>query len=289
MRTHKCCPGCSGLRFHVLPKYYEHHLYQCRYCKLVFSYVIPEDKKLEEHYEQYGRNDYRSPITTKRYRELLKWFEVYRGNGRILDLGCGTGYFLEEALDLKWEAHGIEISQKARNLCREKGIQMVGSVLDEAIQSNMQYDVITAFEVIEHLSHPEEEFKKLAELVRKGGMLYLTTPNFNSLNRRILNEKWDALCFPEHLSYFSKTSLDSLLSLYGFSRLSLKTEGISPGRLKSSITGNRIDHSSDSTGDEKLRKAIEGNLILQGGKKILNAALNATSLGESLKAAYIRS
>ena len=79
------------------------------------------------------------------------------------------------------------------------------------INYNFKFDIITSFEVVEHINNPKEEINNYNQILRKGGLFYCTTPNFNSLSRRILKAKWNTICYPEHLSYYTIKTLTKLL------------------------------------------------------------------------------
>ena len=78
MDKHKTCILCNSENIDVLKGFEEHHLVKCQSCKFVFCEPIPTAMELEKHYENYGRNDYLSPLTIKRYHEILDSFEPYR-------------------------------------------------------------------------------------------------------------------------------------------------------------------------------------------------------------------
>ena len=96
-QLHKECIVCKGKKLRSMKDYQTAHLCQCKDCGFVFSKQIPTENELVEHYNRYSRNDYLSPLTIKRYNELLDQFEKYRRNNKLLDVGCGVGYFLDEA------------------------------------------------------------------------------------------------------------------------------------------------------------------------------------------------
>lgn len=152
-------------------------------CNLVFSNIKPENEEIEEVYMSYGRNDYLSEVTIKRYHELLDKFEKFRKTNRILDVGCGIGYFLEVAKERGWEVYGTEFTDNAVEICKSKGIIMHKGVVEPEMFEEGFFDVITSIEVVEHLWEPAKDIKMLNKYLRKGGVLYITTPNFDSMNR----------------------------------------------------------------------------------------------------------
>ncbi len=99
---HSHCILCGSPRLQPLPRYAATCLVRCGVCSLVFVERIPTSDELIAHYETYGRNACLSPITVQRYHELLDGFELYRRKGRLLDVGCDVGYFLDLAKGRGW-------------------------------------------------------------------------------------------------------------------------------------------------------------------------------------------
>ncbi len=284
------CPSCGMDQVVRRQNYEEEHLLRCHICDLTFASSKPDEETLSHHYSQYSRDDYLSPITKKRYRELLDEFKDYSGpEMNILDVGCGMGFFLQEANELGWKTHGVEFTGESVEICRSKGIQMFEGDIRKIDFGDKKFDVITGFEIIEHIGEPNSFVKKISDLLNAGGLLYLTTPNFDSLNRRVLGQRWNAISYPEHLCYYNKHSLDQLLIEHGLKKNKVRTEGISPGRLIRSLRNQEMDFSDSNSSDEVLRRNIEGNTLLELAKRSANTVLNFFALGESLKSWYIRS
>jgi SAM-dependent methyltransferase len=155
------------------------------------------------------------------------------------------------------------------------------------------FDVACAFEVVEHVADPKAEAATVADAVREGGLLYVTTPNFDSLSRRLLRANWSIIEYPEHLGYFTATSLSTWLRAAGFNLLELTTTGISPRRLVQGLRRRRSGADATSPqpaapDDERVREAIESSRMLQAVKGILNATLDVVDAGDTLKARFER-
>jgi len=287
---HSKCPvsGSSDLR--PMKGYEQHFLVKSYPLGFVFSQRIPSEKELTDHYDTYGRDDYYSPLTRKRYHELLDIFEPHRKTNKILDIGSGIGYFLEEAISRGWEAYGTEYADKAIDICSAKGIHMKQGKLNSEWYEKESFDIITSFEVIEHINDPNEEMEKIRSLLRKGGLLYITTPNFNAIERLLLKGEYNVIVYPEHLSYYTPYTLNYLLKHHGFKKKSLQTTGVSLSRIISSREpGSNYNENrpvSPLTTDERLRNSIEGNRLLIIAKHIFNRVLSIAKIGNSLKALY---
>ena len=285
---HNECLICKSTKLKSMKDYKIAHLCQCKDCGFVFSKQIPKEIELEEHYNGYGRNDYLSPLTIKRYNELLDQFEKYRKNNKILDVGCGIGYFLEEARKRGWEVYGTEFTDEAIEICSKKGIKMNKGILDPDNYNSQEFDVITSFEVIEHINNPIDELTNFYKILRKGGIAYVTTPNFNSLLRYRLKSRYNVICYPEHLSYYSPKTLKKVFDSVGFKTNKVQSNGISLTRLKTSKgVSTQLLISKDSD-DEKIRVQIENKKHLQFLKYLVNSFLTIIEKGDSIKGWFVK-
>ncbi len=260
---------------------------------MVFSSANPTLDELEEYYKGYGRNDYLSPITIKRYHEILDQFEKVRKTNRLLDVGCGIGFFLDVAKERGWEVFGTEFTDKAIEICESKGITMHKGPLNPQNYSLESFDVITSFEVIEHINTPNSEVENISKLLRKDGLFYITTPNFNSTLRYYLGPKYNVIGWPEHLSYFTPSTLENLMRRHLLRKVEIQTTGISVTRFLSSKKPATAEETREGTAfisenskDEKLRNRFETSALLGLIKKSMNATLSATGKGDALKGLF---
>lgn len=289
MNLHQTCIICNSSEIHPLLRYYEKHsLVKCQSCKLVFAHKIPSAEELNEHYKFYSYTGEAqlSEMTRLAYAKLLDEFETFRKTNRILDTGCGRGWFLEEAKKRGWEVYGTEFSDKAIEVCSAKGINMKHGALSAEMFEENYFDVITSFEVIEHINNPLTDLKEIHSFLRSGGLFYCTTPNFNSVMRYYLKEKYNVIEYPEHLTYYTKKTLTSAIERFPFRRHKFRSTGISITRIKQSLSkpGTSVNHSND----ENMREAISKKWYLDLAKSILNTFFTWTNTGLTLKAYYIK-
>lgn len=282
-RLHRSCLLCASRDLRALPAQYAHaHLVKCGDCGLVFCRRVPALEELIDHYAKYSRNQPISPITIKRYEALLARLEPYRKLNRILDIGCGDGHFLETARRKGWDIFGIELTDEAIAVCGAKGIPTHKGPIQE-YRPQFRFDVVTSFEVLEHLNDGGDHVARIAALIRSGGTLYFTTPNFNSISRRLLGGRWVVIEYPEHLVYYTAATVDRLLSRAGFSKRSIRTTGLSPQGFRSS--GRAASRPGNA--DEALRSGIEGRAYLRLARDVVNGVLSALRAGDTLKGFYV--
>lgn len=291
MSTHKKCLVCNSQDIRPLKGYYKKNgLVKCCDCSFVFMEKIPTVEELTEYYSAYsyeGEN-FLSPLTVKRYNEWLDEFEKYRKTGKLLDVGCGEGWFLQEAKKRGWEVYGTEFSQTAFDKCTANGIKMHLGVLNPDNYKLEDFDIITSIEVMEHINNPNEELTAIASLLRKGGLFYCTTPNFNSVMRYYLKSDYNVIIYPEHLSYYTKKTLNKVAAQNSLKPYKFESTGISITRIKKSKKLSDEKIIGENSSDEILRNQIEGKWYLQLGKNIINSLLSITSSGLSLKGHYIK-
>lgn len=255
----------------------------------VFYKQIPTLEELNAHYSQYRRNDYLSPLTIKRYEEILESFEPYRQTGKLLDLGCGIGLFAQVAKSKGWEVYGTEFSDEAISICESKGIIMKQGKTHKEMFDAESFDIVTSFEVLEHINYPNEEMECIKYFLRKGGLFYCTTPNFNAIERFILKNAYTVICYPEHLSYYTPKTLNFLMNKHGFKKLYVKTTGISISKLlKHRTVTEAAGGVAEDSPDEKLRNNLESNFLAKAAKGIVNNTLTLLGVGNALKAAYVK-
>ena len=160
-------------------------------------------------------------IKRKAIRDKVKLIEYWQNEkGVILDIGAGTGDFLAEARRQNWKAVGMEPSEKAKALAKQKGICIIDNYQDLEIHF---FDVITMWHVLEHVPDVEFQIKELKRLLKPDGTIIIAVPNFKSYDANHYGKYWAAYDVPRHLWHFSKTSMEKL-----FAKENLKLKKVQP-------------------------------------------------------------
>jgi SAM-dependent methyltransferase len=174
-----------------------------------------------------------------RYQQFIESLNRYQGNSikfkgkGLLDIGSGTGDFLHIASSRGWQVEGIELSESSA----KRANQLLGGdfvrvgTLDDCNLSSDSYDLITSYHVIEHLIDPVSMLNEIYNLLKPGGIVFLETPNMESIGAMIRGAKWSNIKPPEHINYFNPASLGCGLEKAGFSRIHTYT--IRPQKIES--------------------------------------------------------
>lgn len=289
----QCTVCCSTELIQPFPTQFP-QLFECKLCRHVFAYPMPEDSELNRFYAQYPAYGRVSAVTVRRYRELLKSFEDFRKHNRLLEIGCGDGFFLDVARSEGWEVYGTEYNPRSIAVCKSKGIPIRDGEVRPSDWAITDFDVVLSMEVIEHTRDVRHEAAAMIALCRPGGLLYLTTPNFNSISRRILGANWSVICYPEHLQYFNRRSLKKLFNSLGIDTVKVKATGISPGRLleglrkKRNPEANKPFVNTSRNEDQVLRSFLDKTGLLSIFITLLNILLSPAGAGDTLKATFLK-
>jgi SAM-dependent methyltransferase len=165
-----------------------------------------------------GYSDYRGaePVLRREFAHSVEFVRRFSDGNRLLDLGCAYGFFLKEAARRHFEVWGIELAEDAAALCRQAGLNVLSGIADEANMTRIGgVDVITMFDVIEHLPQPRETLALCVRHLRPGGIIVITTGDFASLAARWAGTKWRLMTPPQHLWFFTRESLRRMAAAVG--------------------------------------------------------------------------
>ncbi|HET8725371.1 MAG TPA: class I SAM-dependent methyltransferase [Anaeromyxobacteraceae bacterium] len=204
---------------------HRHHppIYGCDDCGLLFQWPMPPADDLERAYASVEDPLYMA----ERDNRILTFRNVVRtlgpaGGRRLLDVGAYCGYFLEVARESGFRAEGLELSRWAANHARAQGFTVHTEPLEARASAGQRYEVLTLWDVIEHLPDPREELAAARDLLVPGGRLHLSTIDTGSLVARLLGARWPWL-MDMHLVYFDRPTISALLEEAGFRVLDVGT------------------------------------------------------------------
>ena len=147
-------------------------------------------------------------------KRKLRLINKLAKKGKLLDIGAGTGDFIQVAQQNGWNVTGIEPDDQARTIANTKTNNVVYN-LEKLDQLETQvYDVITLWHVLEHLPNLEAHIELLKKLLKPNGTLIVAVPNFKSYDANYYKEFWAAYDVPRHLWHFSKNAINSLFDKY---------------------------------------------------------------------------
>lgn len=232
------CIMCGDERLIKRLKPFGGSLAKCTECGLVFRNPKPSYETIKEYYKE----DYSSIFfeeKTKSYRKgifhhFLATSIKDKGEGRLLDVGCGYGIFLNLAKDQGWEVYGIELSEDACQFARKNfSLNVFCGDLKEASFPKDHFDVVTLWNVLEHTTNPLEQLLEIKRILKDNGLLFIRLPNFLFQEKsRCIGEAFDRLFFGHtnlsrkisvsHLYAFTPSSIANLLERVGFSTFRLK-------------------------------------------------------------------
>jgi 2-polyprenyl-3-methyl-5-hydroxy-6-metoxy-1,4-benzoquinol methylase len=220
------CPVCGAAEDRTLFVKRGFPIVRCESCRLVFANPQVDESLVVEEYRGGISNDLWVDVLTSpqqleldrvKFDQILDALEPFRGAGRLLDVGCSIGLFLDRAGARGWRGTGIEFSDKARAYAREEfGLDVLGRPLAEEGFEPDSFDVVTLLSVLEHTTEPRRMLREIAAVLKPGGVLYVIVPNVESLACRVLHEHAATFDGRNHLLYFSGRSLTDVLAREGY-------------------------------------------------------------------------
>lgn len=207
-------------------------LYRCMNCRLVQAIPIPTIQQINQMYQgDYWKNysfyDSQHFSHLKYFQKKISEISKSRKNGSLLDVGCATGKFLQIAINEGYKTQGIDISDYAVKQCMKSGLKASKEIL-ATHNKNKKYDIITAFEIVEHERDPLNFIRKAHKHLNKNGLMVVTVPDSNTLTARIMGKKWFGYKNKEHIFHFTNESLQLLFKKAGFTNFQIKKDDYRP-------------------------------------------------------------
>ncbi len=230
------CSCCGNAGVQTLCALKNSHLYRCQSCSFCFVHPTADRNVFYQKLERWAEEDVVDelrrriafdPATLALYRKYLdRLVRLNHGRGRLVDIGCSTGAFLSVARERGWDVAGVEAGKASSKYARDVlGLPVKTGPLEQ-FNWEQQFDAVVLTDVIEHLPVPIEALLKINSMLKLEGIVVLTTPNFDSLYRRLFGTEWWVInCEEEHLSLFNPLAIRQLLERCGFCivRLSIRS------------------------------------------------------------------
>jgi 2-polyprenyl-3-methyl-5-hydroxy-6-metoxy-1,4-benzoquinol methylase len=193
-------------------------VFSCKNCQVLFMEPQLSDQEIttlysEAYYKSWGisggsENEVSKQMKIDTFLLRLKQIRKHSPEGSVLDIGCATGFFLEAAKQSGYDPFGIELSEYSSSLAKKKfgNAAIFNGRLEECTFNPSTFDVITMFDLIEHVRVPSETLGQAATLLKPNGIIMITTPDNKSLSNRLMGKKWTHYK-KEHFYYFDLESL----------------------------------------------------------------------------------
>ncbi len=234
--TIKSCPVCGSPRLERALTCVDHyvsgeafHLCRCAECGFLLTQDAPAGAEMDRYYETpdyVSHSDTRKGMVNMLYHRVRSYMlgrkarlvmrESHRREGRLLDVGTGTGYFVDAMRRRGWQVESVERSAAARAFAKARfglDVKPDAALKDYAPAS---FDVITLWHVAEHLEHLNETWERLYALLDGKGVLVVAVPNCLSYDARKYGAYWAAYDVPRHLWHFTPSTIQRLAARHGF-------------------------------------------------------------------------
>lgn len=214
-------PATSGVIAHPESLYFETGhgpIIQCQSCSMIYAHPQPNEADIETEYGEIEVQEYLSelPGREREFADNYELVERFAPRGCLLDVGCFTGVSLAVAQKRGWQVAGLEPSRLGRKTAFERfGLEVWPGILPNPGISSESFDVVTLWDVIEHVPDPEAVVRECWRILKPGGVLGLGTPDIGSLLARLMGGRWVWL-IRIHFHYFSRKTMSRLLTDSGF-------------------------------------------------------------------------
>jgi len=235
MIKYTSCPICNAgcIRAELSVKDYtvskkNFEIWICDNCDLKYTDEVPDQKAIGKYYQSsnyISHSDTKVGFINKMYHKVrthtlktkrkLVQKMTNKSEGKILDIGCGTGAFLNNMQQAGWQITGLEPDESAVKTANS--LYNISPKTPEELFSlpANSFDAITMWHVLEHVHQLQEYIQKLKSLIKADGVIFIAVPNYQSYDAAVYGAHWAAYDVPRHLYHFSPKSMEKLVSLHG--------------------------------------------------------------------------
>ena len=223
------CPGCWGRdRRELFVKEGFPHV-ECADCSLVYVAPVLREEALVEYYAEEESwtevlfNEDQVELDRRKFEYGLDALAARVAPSRLLDVGCGPGFFLDAARQRGWEVEGMEVNERCVERLRGQGIPVCTDPLEHSSLAQGSYGAVAMWEVLEHLRDPVGALCEARRLLADGGVLLICVPNFGSLVNRIMHENAGTFAGYSHINFFVADTLVKMQQDTGFEVAGIET------------------------------------------------------------------
>jgi 2-polyprenyl-3-methyl-5-hydroxy-6-metoxy-1,4-benzoquinol methylase len=253
IREERPCPSCEATDPTVLflKDGFPHG--RCSSCGLVYVAPIITEEAVMKFYEKESSwtevlfSEEQVDLDVRKFVYGLDLIEENCLSGRILDIGCGPGFFLQEARERGWLVEGMEMNERCVERLKQLDIPVCTDPLEHSDLEPETFNAVAMWEVLEHLRHPRQALDQVYNLLKPGGILLICVPNFASLVNRIMHEKAGTFAGYSHVNFFEASTLKHLQEECGFDVIEMETVITELGTIN-----NYLNFANPYLGDSEL-------------------------------------
>ena len=289
--THeRSCPVCDSVSARRAFDKDSYTYVTCGDCGLVYINPVPSDAVLAREYDEvsadYFLDERRLAIDEypERHAREVQLLRRVGASGRLVDVGCATGSFMMAAKSIGFgHIAGIDIAQASIAVARRRGFEAVAGSFPAGLFARESADVITMWNTLEHLPAPFEFVREAERVLRPGGLLAVSVPNYDSLSVRILGTRYRYIELA-HLNYFNRRTLGRVLKRAGFHISYVETRSFNPYVVWQDLRGGRPD-TEEMIRETELSRSFKtkmGFVPARFAYSIVDRLLQITGHGDSL-------
>ena len=221
------CILCGARDREALIKLGSWNVYKCSSCGLGFLDPRPSEEDMAELYNKeycekhftgggkFNSAEFKKRLNLETHR--VQFFKKIKKEGKVLDVGCGYGYFLAACRTYGYDVHGLDISIWASQHAADKlGIPISYGLINTAELPRQSFDIITMWHFLEHTPNPRKAILKARDWLKNDGVLIIDVPNYEGTDARKNWKEWVGWDLPYHLYHFTPQTLQELLKICGF-------------------------------------------------------------------------
>lgn len=288
------CPSCGASGRLPWLRHYKLKLWLCNGCGVGYSDPQPREAVEQRYLSQYdlaehfGALENRKSVLTERRLDRLP--DLMLGN-RLLDVGCGDGQFAASAQSRGWRSHGVELNPSGAARARARGVDVVEGHLEGTELPDASFDLVTAWDVIEHVPDPRPFIEHLVRLVAPGGLIVITTLNRRALVARAFRGRWSMLV-EDHFTYWDRRSLRRAFAATGVRLVSTTSFGLGRDfvtwidRWRGGASHRASVAACDCRPAARRGSGWDSGTAVLSAERALNRFLDATSLGVGIEMVF---